>query len=65
MVISACTGLGVSAGIRLKERRRVLEKLRKMVSHLRGEILYSNVPLPEAFERTGSRHSGKESAFLR
>lgn len=59
LVIISCTGLGISAAARLTERRKLLEKLRKMVSHLKGEILYANAPLPEAFDRTGEKNPGE------
>ncbi|MEG2987634.1 MAG: stage III sporulation protein AB [Lachnospiraceae bacterium] len=59
MVMIACGGLGIDAAFRLKKRLCILEKLKQMVTHLNGEILYANAPLPEAFERVGNRNPGK------
>lgn len=64
LVITACTGAGASAVYRLRERKRLLETLKRMVSHLRGEILYANAPLPSAFYRTGRRGSGKAAGLF-
>ena len=49
LVMISCTGLGAEAARQLKERRKLLETLKRMVSQLKGEILYSNLPLPTAF----------------
>lgn len=59
IVVTACTGLGADAAGRLKKRLRLLEELRRMLTHLKGEILYANLPLAEAFERTGRRNPGQ------
>lgn len=58
LVILSCAGLGAEAAFRLKKRLRLLVTLKRMVSHLKGEILYANAALPEAFERTGRRNPG-------
>ncbi|MEY8336417.1 stage III sporulation protein AB [Lachnospiraceae bacterium 62-35] len=50
-------GIGISEAIRYKERLHLLEDLRKMVSLLKGEILYANAPLEEAFIHVGERCS--------
>ena len=51
LVIASCSGIGAEAVHRLRERRR-------MASHMKGEILYANVPLAEALYRTGKRNKG-------
>lgn len=58
LVILSCTGMGAETARQWKERRRLLETLKRMISQLKGEILYSNLPLPTAFLRTGQRGSG-------
>lgn len=58
LVIAACAGLGADAARTFRKRLKLLEKLKLMVTHLKGEILYANAPLPEAFERTGRRSPG-------
>ncbi|MCI9582185.1 stage III sporulation protein AB [Clostridiaceae bacterium] len=64
LVVGSCTGFGLGAVRRLKERRRLLEALRQMIFHLRGEILYANAPLSCALLRTGSRGSGWAAALF-
>lgn len=63
-VIAACAGLGMEAALRFKRRLRLLEKLKLMITHLKGEILYANVPLAEAFERTGARNPGRAGTLF-
>lgn len=58
LVIASCTGIGAEAVRHLRERLKLLETLRRMVSHMKGEILYANVPLAEALYRTGRRNKG-------
>lgn len=58
LVITSCTGIGAEAVRRLRERLKLLETLRRMASHMKGEILYANVPLAEALHRTGKRYKG-------
>mgnify|MGYP005795278025 FL=1 len=64
LVVVSCTGLGVGAAARLKERRRLLETMKRMVSHLKGEILYANAALPAALSRTGKRGEGVLAEFF-
>lgn len=59
IVMIACGGLGIDAAFQLKKRLGLLEKLKQMVTHLNGEIIYANASLPEAFERVGNRNPGK------
>ena len=64
LVVGSCTGFGLGAARRLRERRRLLEILRQMIFHLRGEILYANAPLSCALLRTGNRGSGWAAALF-
>ena len=64
LVIFACTGLGISSVLRLRARLALLETLKRMVSQLRGEILYANAPLATAFGRLGRRGGGKAASFF-
>lgn len=57
-VVIAGAGLGFEAVSRFKNRLKQLETLKHMIIHLKGEILYANSPLAEAFERTGRRSPG-------
>lgn len=63
-VILSCSGIGAGMAGRLSSRRSLLQRLRIMVIHLRGEILHGNVPLYEAFERTGRRAGGEEGRLF-
>lgn len=63
-VIASCAGLGADAARRMKKRLRLLEELKRMVTHLKGEILYANAPLAEAFDRTGRRSRGETGALF-
>lgn len=60
LVVAASSGLGFSLSNRLKARLNTLEQLKRMIFLLKGEILYANAPLEEAFERVG----GKTGGFL-
>lgn len=64
LVIASCTGIGAEAVRRLRERLKLLETLRRMASHMKGEILYANVPLAEALYRTGKRNPGAAGSLF-
>lgn len=64
LVVAACAGLGADAAFCFRKRLLLLEKLKLMVTHLKGEILYANAPLPEAFDRTGRRSPGPAGALF-
>lgn len=64
LVMAASFGLGAETAQQLKERRRLLETLKRMISQLKGEILYSNLPLPMAFLRVGQRNGGPASQLF-
>lgn len=65
LVIAACTGLGADAVLRFKHRLRLMETMKRMITHLKGEIVYANAPLAEAFDRTGKRNPGAAGALFR
>lgn len=64
LVMFSCTVLGAATAGEYKRRREVLETLKRMISQLKGEILYSSLPLEQAFLRTGNRGSGPAAEFF-
>lgn len=64
LVMVSCMGLGMQTAQQLKERRKVLEVLKRMISQLKGEILYRNLPLPAAFLQAGERNSGPAAGLF-
>lgn len=64
-VTAGCSGIGAGMAARMSERLSVLKRLRVMVIHLRGEILYAGAPLGESFERAGKRERGPEGELFR
>lgn len=65
LVIISCSKIGADMASRLSSRRGLLKKIRVMVIHLRGEILYANVPLYEGFQKAGKRAGGREGLLFR
>lgn len=59
MVIAGASGYGFRLAGNYRERIAVLEQLRQMIFLLKGQILYANAPLPEAFETVGKRMEGE------
>ena len=59
MVIIACSGMGFYMAGQWKEHLETVEHLRKMIFLLKGEIVYANSPLTEAFDRTGKKGGGE------
>jgi Stage III sporulation protein AB (spore_III_AB). len=58
MVVAGASGYGFWMAGRYGERLAALEQLRQMIFLLKGQILYANAPLPEAFETVGQRTEG-------
>lgn len=58
LVILASSGLGICLARQWNEHLRTMEQLRKMIFLLKGEIVYANAPLDEAFGRTGRKSGG-------
>lgn len=59
LVIVSCSGLGFYMASQWNEHLKTVEHLRKMIFLLKGEIVYANSPLAEAFERTGRKAGGQ------
>lgn len=59
LVVLSCSGLGFFMAAQWNEHLKTVEKLRKMIFLLKGEIVYANSPLAEAFERTGKKAVGE------
>lgn len=59
LIIASSSGLGVCLSNQWKERLMLMEQLRKMILMLKGEILYANAPLEEAFWRVGEKGGGR------
>ena len=58
LILGAAAGLGWWTAGQFKGRLCQLEQLRQLIYFLKGEITYSQAPLPEALERAGERGSG-------
>ncbi len=66
MVIAGASGFGFWLAGQYGQRLRELEQLRQMIFLLKGQILYANAPLSEAFETVVSRTEGALSdLFIR
>lgn len=59
MVIAGTSGYGSWMAGNYRKRLALLEQLRQMIFLLKGQILYANAPLPEAFETVGKRAEGE------
>lgn len=57
-------GTGIAMGMRYRDRLRLLEDLQKMISLLKGEMLYANEPLEEAFFHVGEKKDSPLSPFF-
>lgn len=65
LVISGCTGVGLTVGGNYSRRYRQLEMLKHMVTLLMGEIRYAPAELPEIFLRVAERVSPPFDGFLK
>ncbi len=63
LVVLGAAGLGNFYSSRLSARLRLLEELRLLVFFLKGEILFANSSLKEAFSHAGERLGGEIGAF--
>ena len=63
-VISSSAGMGLYFSAVLKSRIDELKELKKIILLLRGNIRYTNTPLPEAMESISKRYDGCYSTFL-
>lgn len=64
LIITGASGYGISLSMRYGDRLRLLEQLRQMIFLLKGQILYANAPLDEAFEAIGSKMEGPLPALF-
>lgn len=65
-MIAGASGYGAWLAGNYRKRLELLEQLRRMIFLLKGQILYANAPLDEAFETVGRRTEGMLSElFLR
>lgn len=58
LVILGASGFGISLSVQYARRLSQLEELRRMIFLLKGQIVYANASLPEAFEAVGKREKG-------
>lgn len=63
LVVAGAAGLGLFFSSRFLLRLRLLEEFRRLVFLLKGEILYANSSLEEAFSRAGERLGGAAGRF--
>lgn len=59
MVVAGTSGYGIWLSRQYGQRLSELEQLRQMIVLLKGQILYANAPLHEAFETVGRRTEGR------
>lgn len=64
MVVAGTTGYGAWLAGRYGQQLAQLEQLRQMIFLLKGQILYANAPLHEAFETVGRRMEGRLAEFF-
>lgn len=66
LIVAGTSGYGGRLAADYRRRLQRLEQLRQMIFLLKGQILYANAPLKEAFEAVGERSAGELSElFLR
>lgn len=64
LIITSSAGMGMYFSGELKNRIADLRDLKKLIFLLRGDIRYTNTPLPEAVQALSIRHDGKYKDFL-
>ena len=64
LVILGASGFGISMAVQYTKRLSQLEQLRRMIFLLKGQIVYANASLPEAFEAVGKREKGPLGALF-
>lgn len=65
LVVMSASGLGLCEAQKWKNRLRLMENLRRMIILLKGEILYANATLEEAFASVGQRGGGELGIFFK
>lgn len=64
LIVTGTSGYGFWMAARYGERLKMLEQLRQMIFLLKGQIIYANAPLEEAFEAVGNRTEGALSELF-
>ncbi len=64
LLIAGCSGYGVWLSGCYDRRMKLLEQLRQMIFLLKGQILYANATLQEAFEAVGGRTGGSPARLF-
>lgn len=65
IMAGAAIGSGMFAAECLHVRLEILQLLRQMIYHLKGQILYANATLPEALHEVGTRFSSNRDGIFR
>ena len=65
MMAGALAAGGFWAADQWKEKLELLLLFRQMMFYLKGQILYANATLPEAFREVGGRYAEGRSGFLK
>ena len=55
MIVTACTGMGLSKGKDMEKHLSALEELRKCFLLLRSEVMYTRAPFAEVFEKISKK----------
>jgi len=64
LVIASTAGMGLFFSSEMKCRVEDLKELKKLILLMRGDIRFSNTPLPEAISAIARRHNGKYFGFF-
>ena len=64
LIILSSSLMGIYYGNELKNRVNDLKELKKLIILLRGDIRFSNTPLPEAISGIARRHDGSFKGFF-
>lgn len=64
LLLTGCSGLGLWFAGNYRRHLEGLEQLRRMLLLLKGQILYANAPLEEAFRRVGEKSQGGLGTFF-
>lgn len=64
LIVTGTSGYGFWMAARYGDRLKTLEQLRQMIFLLKGQIIYANAPLEEAFDAVGRRTEGELSELF-
>lgn len=64
LIVAGTSGYGFWMAARYGDRLKTLEQLRQMIFLLKGQIIYANAPLEEAFDAVGRRTEGELSELF-